>query len=91
MALRHNPYAHRVRASPASSAPIFQDVSANYLEIARGNDVELDDIDFDDLKETRRRSWTRGQKLRAVNYASTTYITSKDRHAKLISRNAVVD
>jgi transposase-like protein len=91
MAPRYNPYAHRVRASPASSALIFQDVSANYLQIAQGNSIESDSNDSDDLKETRRRSWSREQKLGAVNYASITYITTKDGSIELISKHAAAN
>lgn len=90
MAPRHNPYAYRVRASQAP-APVFQDVSANYLKIAYGDDVESDDSDSSNLNETRRRSCTREQKLGAVNYASITYITSEDGSAKLITKNAVAN
>jgi len=88
MAPRYNPYAHRIRASQASAAPVFQNVSTNYLEIAKGEDVESDGGDSDYPNETRRRSWTREQKLGAVHYASLTYITSKDGKTKLIARNA---
>jgi hypothetical protein len=90
MALRHNPYGYRRRASQASSALGFQDVSANYLKIAQGNNVESDG-DSDHPNKTRRRSWTREQKLGAVNYASITYKTSKDGQVEPISRNIVAD
>jgi hypothetical protein len=56
IAPRYNPYAYRIRASQAFAAPVFQDVSTNYLEIAKGEDVESDGGDSDYLNETRRRS-----------------------------------
>jgi hypothetical protein len=52
IAPRYNLYAYRVRAS-AASAPIFQDVSANYLKIAQENDIESDNDDSNDPNETR--------------------------------------
>lgn len=78
----YNPYAHRVQASRVQSAGVFQDVSNNYLQVARGEGPstkpsDTESIDSDDANDTRRRSWTREQKLGAVNYASMTYIPSK--------------
>ena len=91
MAPRHNLYNHRVQARPAG---VFQDVSTNYLQIARGEGPGTSDtesIDSNNQNETRRRSWTREQKLGAVNYASTTYVPSRNGGTELISRNAVAN
>jgi hypothetical protein len=56
MALRYNPYAYQIQASQAFAALVFQDVLTNYLEIAKGKDVELDSSDSDYLNKTRRCS-----------------------------------
>jgi transposase-like protein len=91
MAPRHNPYAYRVPASRVCPAGVFQNVSANYLQVACGEGSEPDDIDSDEANETRRRSWTREQKLGAVNYTTLTYVASKDGGQELISRNAAAN
>jgi hypothetical protein len=78
----HNPYKYRLPG-------LFLGESNAFLWTAKGlgstGEPIGDDINVDD---TRRRSWTRKQKLGAIKYAKSTYVPGKTGQDELILHNA---
>jgi hypothetical protein len=89
---RYNPLGYRIRTQLLAET-IFDQVATNLLQHARGEDADKvrysDSNNCKDDDNSRRRSWTREQKLAAIKYATTTIITDeKSGIKKLISRHA---
>src|SRR5271168_2170170 len=82
---RYNPLAHRIRTAIPTTT-IFDQTAIGLLQCARGEGVDDSDDGEDD--QSHRRSWTREQKLAAIQYATTTMIEQKSGLKQLISCNA---
>jgi transposase-like protein len=78
---RWNPYKHRL-------GPFLGDSEA-FLRTAKARGPDCDTIDDDiAIDDTRRRSWTREQKLGAIKYALSKVVLNKAGKEEPISNNA---